>query len=480
MSKSQLLNYILSTEESFRLARLPSLYSDFSLQRHTNPDGYASNIAAWQRALSKAALAGLLPTSHPSSSSGALNRGKTTSKSDTLVLRTSNALMAELETSEWGRPVALQSVIDESVRHNVMIPLQTFLTSATSPFRRSWLRLPSPPSLSQVASWGMKQVRGLVVGEDEQIQGSGRLQVTDVVLVDNLKEAAKRVEKVVSSHKTSSADKIYSKELFMKEFANIFGETNELSMTDFEVLLTFLSRDQNSILYDGKTVKFRSANDKSNVLTHEDQTIASLKTLISNLTTQTASLDTKIKEYTLAAQNALNNKNRVLALSALRSRKLAEQNLKQRSDTLLQLEEIYAKIEQAADQVDVINVMKASTSVLRTLHAQVGGVEKVEDVVEELRREMANVEDVSNVISEPAQVIDEGELDEELQAMETAEREAAEEKEAEITRQRLAELDKLEKEATKKPPEAGKDQELEESIDRLSHMSLEETRPQKA
>ena len=192
---------------------------------------------------------------------------------------------------------------------------------------------------------------------------------------------------------------------------------------------------------------------------------------------QISSLETKIKEYTLAAQNSLNNKNRVLALSALRSKKLAEQNLKQRSDTLLQLDEIYAKLEQAADQVDIVRVMQDSTAALRTLHAQIGGVENVEDVVEELRKEMENVDEVNNIISEPAQVIDEEELDDELEAMENAEREAEEMKEAEATRRRLAELDQLGKGAPEKRAETELDRELE---DRLSNMSLEENRPQKA
>lgn len=192
---------------------------------------------------------------------------------------------------------------------------------------------------------------------------------------------------------------------------------------------------------------------------------------------QIASLEIKIKEYTLAAQNALDNKNRVLALAALRSKKLAEQNLKQRSDTLLQLDEIYAKLEQAADQVDIVKVMQDSTAALRTLHAQIGGVEKVEDVVEELRKEMENVEDINTIISEPVKAIDEGELDDELEAMENAEREAEEEKEAEATRWRLTELDQLGEEAPEKRAQAEQDRELEE---RLSNMSLEENQPQKA
>lgn len=204
-------------------------------------------------------------------------------------------------------------------------------------------------------------------------------------------------------------------------------------------------------------------------------TIASLKTLISNLTTQVESLEQKIKEHSIAAQNALNNKNRISALSALRSKKLAERNLKQRTDTLAQVEEVYSKIEQAADQVEIVKVMEASTGVLRGLHAQVGGVERVEDVVEELREEMGKVDEVGNVISEGGPVVDEGELDDELEAMESQDREEREKKEAQETTRRLVELEKIEKvgrEAAQKETQSELD--IDESINRLSQMSIQE------
>ena len=63
------------------------------------------------------------------------------------------------------------------------------------------------------------------------------------------------------------------------------------------------------------------------------------------------------------------------ALAALRSKKLNETALAQRTETLSQLEEVYSKVEQAADQVAIVRVMEASAGVLRNLHAEVGGVE---------------------------------------------------------------------------------------------------------
>jgi charged multivesicular body protein 7 len=208
-----------------------------------------------------------------------------------------------------------------------------------------------------------------------------------------------------------------------------------------------------------------------------------MKTLITNLNQQVARLEQKVKELNATAKASLNHNNRVSALSALRSKKLAEHNLKQRSDTLNQLEEVYNKIEQAADQVEIVRAMESSTGVLRSLHAQTGRVERVEDVVEELREEMSKVDEIGNIINETGPVIDEGEIDDELEALENQARRVKEEKEAEATRQKLARLDSTEQaaqEAARKllgldsSAEAGEDSLLAESIGKLSHMSLED------
>lgn len=183
------------------------------------------------------------------------------------------------------------------------------------------------------------------------------------------------------------------------------------------------------------------------------------------------SLEAKIAELTQSAKTALTNKNRVSALSAVRSKKLAEHNLSQRLNTLLQLEEVYSKIEAAAGNVEIVQVMQASTGVLRGLHAQIGGAEKVEDIVEELREEMAKVDEVGSIMNEAGPVIDEGEIDEELEELEKGDQKAKEEKEAEETRQKLAELDNIGRRAEDMKDV---DSELAESIGKLSNMSVED------
>ena len=151
----------------------------------------------------------------------------------------------------------------------------------------------------------------------------------------------------------------------------------------------------------------------------------------------------RISSLSESAQKAINNKSRASALAALRSKKLGEATLSQRSETLTQLEGVYSKIEQAADQVAIVRAMEASTGVLRNLHAQVGGLDKVEDVIEGLRNEMAKVDGIGGVIEASAQldsVVDESAVDEELESLERQAHARQEEEEAYQTQERLASI----------------------------------------
>ncbi|KAJ5166030.1 hypothetical protein N7492_006326 [Penicillium capsulatum] len=476
---SDLLNYILNNEDAFRRNRLPSLYSDFTPQKKTNPDGFSVNVAAWEQALNRAAKRGYtssrgvrVRSASTGSQKGVLPQRK---KTDHLLLRADESLLRDLETPEWGRPVALGTVFDEAMRKNHMVPLPVYKTNPGC-LRKSQWRVLNPGALSpwNVMSWGARQLRGFVVGESES---SPKLQGQELVLVENLQEAADlAIKKATGSH-TSKMDLIYSRESFVESYASILHDATELSGADFDILLLYLSRDCGAIAYDGRTIKFKSSNESTGI-TQQDTTIASIKYLLSTVSKQVTSLEMKMNELTASAKTALMNKNRISASSALRSKKLVEHNLSQRLNTLAQLEEVYSRIEQAAGQVEIVQVMEASTGVLRGLHAQLGGAERVEDVVEELREEMAKVDEVGNIMNEAAPVIDEGEIDDELEALEKSDREAKEETEAAATRERLAELDSIKRAVGETTHHvSGKqdvDSQLAESIGKLSNMSVED------
>lgn len=224
-------------------------------------------------------------------------------------------------------------------------------------------------------------------------------------------------------------------------------------------------------------MKFKSKGERAQI-TQQDTTIASIKTLLSTLSKQVKNLENKVAELNASAKTALANKNRISALSAVKSKKMVEHNLQQRLNTLVQLEEVYAKIEQAAGQVEIVQVMEASTGVLRGLHAQIGGAERVEDVIEELREEMSKVDEVGSIMNEAGPVFDEGEIDEELEALEKGEREAKEEKEAEATRKKLAELESLKQASDEAARQAQEEKDVEsqlaQSIDKLTKLSVDD------
>jgi len=220
-----------------------------------------------------------------------------------------------------------------------------------------------------------------------------------------------------------------------------------LSTTDFDILLRYLSRDKPCLSMSSSTIKLKSTSESTpQPITQQDTDIANLRTLINALEIQVSALTDRITTLDISAREAVAAKRTIQAKSALRSKKLAETTLHTRSATLSQLEETYTAIQTAADQVAIVSAMSASANVLKSLHAEVGGTEGVEEVVDRLRDEMENVDEVGRVLNEAnTSKVDEEDVDEEFAAMERADKEKREKEEAERTAARLAELEGLDK-----------------------------------
>lgn len=327
-----------------------------------------------------------------------------------------------------------------------LIPLNDFLSRQENIYHKTWI-----PTPWQIVTWSLRQL-GMVASsssnQDKLVKGS-------FVVVSNVEAAAKAVLDQSSQTIISHADRIFSIDLFSQTFASTLG-VEALSPNDLSVLLIHLSRDRNALYFDpvSNVVKFKAPGQPlPSPITKEDESIASLRTFIASLTPQIESLTMRIAELDKASRVAVAEKQLVRAKTALRQKKAAETKLSQRSSTLEQLEDVYAKIEQAADQVQIVRVLEASGQTLKSLNAQTGGVEKVEDVMEGLRQSMLDTEDISNAINGVSTgTVDEGEVEDELEALEKVEREKEEAKEkeererkeaeeAEKTRMRLAKLD---------------------------------------
>lgn len=390
------------------------------------------------------------------------------SSPDLLILKADDELLRALNTNEWGRPLSLGAVVQEAIAKKELMPLREFMDSNDSIYTRSWTIKPW-----DIVGWGLKQF-GISFGGNKLPGGK-------LVILGNVEEAAK-VFAGKSVVKTGRVGRIYSKRMFKEEFGSVLGE-HTLSDVDMDAFLKFLARDKKTIAYDGETVKLKAPTDsKSPTITQEDTSIASLKSLIADLEVQTKLFTERVETMDLAAKEAVAKKNRVSALAALRSKKSAETTLANRHATLAQLEEVLSKIEQAADQVDLVRIMESSTKVLSSLNKEVGGVERVDDVVDQLREQMGQVDEVGDIIAEPAQNnVDETEVDDELEAMEREERRKIEEKERLIreekerkeaadTKRKFDELEEVERKAR----EAKKEEEVvDESTRGIRSMSLE-------
>ncbi|RKK12884.1 hypothetical protein BFJ66_g4333 [Fusarium oxysporum f. sp. cepae] len=399
----ELADYLINNDPSFSRSRLAARYSDFRSQRTLNPDGYQANISAWRQALSDLVAKGKI--SHRGSSP------------DHFVLKLDDSLLRSLEHKEFGQPLALGTVVREATAGRDFIPLQEFEKSQQSIYQRSWAGLPW-----SVMSWTLRQL-----GVVDPARGDDKLPTGQYVIVKNMEAAAKELGDLMAE-KVSRFDRVFSRAQFQKAFSAALVKGQHLTDSDLDVLLKFLSRDKEVIEYDGKTIRIKGSGEQSGI-TKEDAAIASLKELTESLKHQADLLNTRIDELSQTAKDAVTKKNRVAALAALKSKKIAETSLATRYATLNQLEEVSAKLEQAADNVQLVNVMEASSGALASLNAQVGGAERIDAVMDRLREQSSATDEVSAILAESTgEVIDETALDDELEAMEAQEREKEEEK----------------------------------------------------
>ena len=293
--------------------------------------------------------------------------------------------------------------------------------------------------------------------------------------------AGEEIVNRASSAHTSLLSSVYTRELFQSEFSDVLSSITDvsspLSSTDTDILLTYLSRDMPVLAYDGTTIKFLSPDDsRLTPITEADTTVAQLRSLISSLNTQIDALTARADALQSDARAAVASKRTVAAKSALRQKRLAESTLQTRHATLDQLESTAASLEQAADNAAVLRIMRKSADVLKDLNKEAGGAEGAENVMERLRQETENANEIGQIINEGAATgVDEMEVDEELERMEIVEsaknemlekgkREKREKEEAEQTARRLQELDTLKpgEVSDQKQSVSGEDRDVEE------------------
>ncbi|KAL2761121.1 hypothetical protein ACRALDRAFT_1059212 [Sodiomyces alcalophilus JCM 7366] len=477
----ELVEYLIQNDPSFRRARLPALYSDFRTQKSLNPDGYTANVTAWRSALARLAWNGQISDISTAASPSS------PSSSQRLVLDCDAKLPARLESRQFGRPLALGTVIRDSLDNGALFPLQDFLGRQESIYHTSggWSSVPW-----RAAVWAARQLGlGAPSATREDTIPKGRF----VVLANVEKAAASVAEAIAARRSDSRFERTFTRRDFVRELLVDNHSVPPLSGTDMDVLLRFLEREKGLVAGDERTVRIRGGADASEepTITTEDEAVAELRALMADLRHQTALLGSRVDELTAEAKAAVaagRGSSHATALALLRRKRVAEDALKRRGAALAQLEDVAGKLEQARDQAQMVRVMESSAGALATLNREVGGVARVEGAVEALREQVAETDEVARILEEDAaasgaEAVDEAEVDAELRAMELAEQE----REAEEMQKRLDEAGivpsetvaaRKEEEKEEKEKEAQKNRPLTpttEAAERLMEMVLGET-----
>lgn len=118
------------------------------------------------------------------------------------------------------------------------------------------------------------------------------------------------------------------------------------------------------------------------------------------------------------ARECLRNGDKNKALLALRKKKYQETLLARTDQQLAQLETLTSDVEFALVQKDVVFGLQQGTSVLKQIHKEMGGLERVEMIIGESEEARAYQNEINEMLSGQMSNQDEDEVEDELEALE--------------------------------------------------------------
>ncbi len=121
---------------------------------------------------------------------------------------------------------------------------------------------------------------------------------------------------------------------------------------------------------------------------------------------------------TAIARECLSRGDKPKALLALRRKKFQESLLARSDREIETLEQLTSDVEFASVQKDVLYGLQQGTSVLKQIHAEIGGIDQVEKLMEDNAEARAYQEEVSEMLRGQMTNQDEDEVEDELEAME--------------------------------------------------------------
>jgi len=232
---------------------------------------------------------------------------------------------------------------------------------------------------------------------------------------------------------------LYDFEGFRKEFGGKVNAGTVLSEADVKVLVKYLERDRKLVVVDKGVIKFVDEGQSAEI-TAVDRGLLELKSAVENLHTQVDNIQQKIDVCTAKIFSALGQKQKLIAMSYLKSKKQLEDLLAKRLRSLEVLESTLIRVEGAAGDVKIMKAYESSTATLGMIltHPSLQR-DKIDETMDAMASASADARDVDEAIRIGGQLtaeIDESELEQELQALVRM----SEEKEDETEKEKRARL----------------------------------------
>ncbi|ORY30213.1 Snf7-domain-containing protein [Naematelia encephala] len=428
--------------------RLQALYASTSQQRLSNPTGYDVNAQWWASVLEETLRSGWI-------------NGP---EGDRLVLKVDEALLVSLEDEKGVRPKGIGGIIERQCTTSppIYYPLAHFISSPT-PLHASptlayrFVGRPLWWAMSQLNPFGSSEPRVETEAVLWKRYGNGR----QYVHMPLLEQSAALFTAHMREHPLLSySSSLFSPSTFYDEFSAVcfpskkgLGSNHRLSRADCQVLVRWLGRDCGLLVSDDSVIKLLEPGQVAadHPISEADAgTLAILETLrkveaqITDIERQISACQAKAKHHLVLSQKST-------ALSYLRSKKALEDVLARRVGTSEQLASVIRSIDQAKDDVGIVEAYSTASATLKGVLAHPSlDREYVERTTDELSEVMANQEEVDEAVRVGGQVamgtrveVDDDEVAGELEELIKEEKERQE-------AERIAEQKRIKAEAEQK------------------------------
>ncbi|CAK3892589.1 Charged multivesicular body 6 [Lecanosticta acicola] len=158
-------------------------------------------------------------------------------------------------------------------------------------------------------------------------------------------------------------------------------------------------------------------SSSSNKISAQDRAILDLKIQRDKLHQYQKRISIVTTRETEIARQCLRSGNKQKALLALRRKKYQESLLAKTDQQLAQLQALTSDVEFALVQKDVLFGLQQGTAVLKEIHKEMGGLDKVEMILGESEEAQAYQKEINEMLSGKMSNEDEDEVEDELEAM---------------------------------------------------------------